>query len=408
MVIRPDAYQYHFSSRPEERTLAQSFGEAFDITYGDRFHEYSFWFANPQEHACERFGLNNEVLVLYSSHSKVDGRALRTIRSIQADSRFTYRLDPILILLIHRSDPERTKEFLYANEQERVIVPFHAEELLDSSRGDIFVRRRLAEFFGDKDLFGITSPITNDKYFFGRRNLVQDLVARSTVQAQNSGVFGLRKTGKTSVLRAVERRVSRRAILVNYIDCHNPGIYRVRWWQMLQNIVEGLRGDLARRLKGAVNIRPQYSETNAGTRFINDIQNLLSVGNLTRIVIALDEIEYITPKISGQPSQHWDNDAIPFWQTIRATHQTTNGGLVFIVAGVNPSCVQEARFGEMPNPIFQLALPHFLEPFERRAVRDMVRLIGRYSGLRFNEEVYEYLRAKFGGHPFSIRIACSG
>lgn len=88
---------------------------------------------------------------------------MRVIRDIQKDGRFEHRLDPVLALLIHRSDPERTKEFLYANEQDRVVVPFHTTELFDTSRGSIFVRRRMAEFIGDKDLFGVTSPITTDK-----------------------------------------------------------------------------------------------------------------------------------------------------------------------------------------------------------------------------------------------------
>lgn len=37
----------------------------------------------------------------------------------------------------------------------------------------------------------------------------------------------------------------------------------------------------------------------------------------------------------------------------------------------------------------------------------MVRLIERYSDLKFEEEVDKYLREKFGGHPFLIRTACS-
>ena len=69
-----EAYEYHFVSRPEERTLAQSLGEAFDITYGDQSKGYSFWFADPHEHVCERFGLRDEVLVLYSAHDVIHRR----------------------------------------------------------------------------------------------------------------------------------------------------------------------------------------------------------------------------------------------------------------------------------------------------------------------------------------------
>ena len=81
--------------------------------------------------------------------------------------------------------------------------------------------------------------------------------------------------------------------------------------------------------------------------------------------------------------------------------------MIFIVAGVNPAAVEETRFNNTPNPIFQLALPYFLEPFDRKGVREMVRTLGRYAGAKFEETVFDHLTEKFGGHPYLIRIACS-
>ena len=37
----------------------------------------------------------------------------------------------------------------------------------------------------------------------------------------------------------------------------------------------------------------------------------------------------------------------------------------------------------------------------------MVRTLGRYAGVKFKEEIYDYLTNTFGGHPFLIRMACS-
>lgn len=37
----------------------------------------------------------------------------------------------------------------------------------------------------------------------------------------------------------------------------------------------------------------------------------------------------------------------------------------------------------------------------------MVRTLGRYAGLKFEEDVYGYLQKVYGGHPFLIRVACS-
>ena len=121
----------------------------------------------------------------------------------------------------------------------------------------------------------------------------------------------------------------------------------------------------------------------------------------------LDEVEYITPGLSGALGKHWDHDFLPFWQCIRAAHQETHGQVSFIVAGVNPACVDKPHFEGTPNPLFQLASPQYLEPLDVGAVREMVRSIGRYSGLRFGESVFAHLKDTYGGHPYLIRIACS-
>lgn len=407
MGIRDEAYDIHFSKLPDENDLAQRLDEAFDISFGDQHRELSFWIADPKPHTRERFGLRHDgVLVVYSKYSSTDARVLRTVNEISDDPRYRHRLDPVLSLLIHCGDPAATID-LIRSDPDRVIVPFTSNELRDPGKGTLFVRLRIASHFGDIDLFGMSSPLISDRYFFGRDDLVQEIVVRATSRNENSGLFGLRKTGKTSILRAVERRISGRPILVEYIDCHNPGIHAARWWQVLENIVERLVARLSRTRRRNARVTLQYSEVNAGIRFSSDIQSIAADGELEHVLLMFDEVEFITPQISGELSRHWDKDFVPFWQTIRSVHQETLGNLVFLVAGVNPRCVQEPRFADLPNPIFQLAPPYFLEPFTRGDVRNMVRSIGRYSGLNFDERVYDYLSSRYGGHPFLIRIVCS-
>ena len=253
----------------------------------------------------------------------------------------------------------------------------------------------------------MNSPITSDKYFFGRNELVQALVNRTIVNRENSGVFGLRKTGKTSVLRAVQRRLEGHSLLSEYIECANPGIHAARWWEVLENLIERCSDTLKREFRRNAQTRDNYTPSNAGSRFSSDIKAILQAGQLDQILLMFDEIEFITYGLSGALGQHWDSDFVPFWQTIRSTHQETQGRLVFLVAGVNPACVETSHFGGIQNPIFQLTAPHYLEPFTVAQTRDMVRSIGRYTGLKFEEQIYTYLQESYGGHPFLIRIACS-
>lgn len=405
MGIANDALKY-FTMSKDELELAKKLDEVFDITFRNTFGDKSFWIGDPKPNIKERFGLQQEVLIIFSEHSKTDARVLTTIENIIRNPDFKYRLDKVLFLLIHNGNQEETEKLLSVS-VDRIIVPITIEELNDPSRGALFLRSKIAESIGSIDLFGMTSPITSDKYFFGRNTLVQSLISRTTVQKQNSGLFGLRKTGKTSVLRALQRRLEDKPVLVEYFECSNPGIHSGRWWQVLENIIEKCIDTIKRDFKKQCIIKTNYNQSNAGSRFTSNIKGILKEAKLQQIVFMLDEIEFITHGLSGALGQHWDNDFVPFWQTIRSTHQETQGQLVFLVAGVNPACVERSHFQKTQNPIFQLALPHYLEPFKKDLVREMVRTIGKYSGLKFHEDVYPFLQSTYGGHPFLIRIACS-
>jgi hypothetical protein len=406
MAIKPEAMDIHFAARPDESELARLLDEAFDVTSGTTLGQQSIWIADPKQHVRERFGLQHEVLVVYSPHQTTDARTLTAIEQISRDPSFRHRIDKVIVLLIHRGDREQTED-LAKTDLDRLIIPIQVDELRDPGRGTIFLRRRIASRTGEIDLFGKSSPISADRYFFGRNDLVQSLAARITSQGENGGLFGLRKTGKTSVLKAIQRRVSDRPVVAAYMDCSSPGVHSARWWEALEGIAERLAETVSKRFGVAPKLRLDYSLSNAGLRFAADISMLINEAPAERLTIMLDEVEYITPGIAGALGQHWDGDFVPFWQTIRATHQELDGRFTFIVAGVNPACVQEPRIGHVPNPIFQLGQPHYLEPFTIPAVREMVRTLGRYSGLRFEEDVYGYLQSTYGGHPFLIRIACS-
>jgi hypothetical protein len=401
--IHAEADDIFFSNHPRQRPLALALGEAFDITYGREQGNLSVWLADPDAHARERFGLTREIVVVYSGHHQTDARALTAIDAICSEAALRNRVDQTLALLVHCGDQEQTEALLTPTEADsesrgdRVVVPIQATALSDAGRGDMFVRSAIARALGGTDLFGMSSPVTTERYFFGRQELVRAITSRTLIHHQNSGLFGLRKTGKTSVLFAAQRGFQQRPVVSEYIDCHNPGFHSRRWWDVLEQISNRCApGERVER----------YTPESAGELFVAEIRQRLKEG-AEAIVVMLDEVEYITQGLSGTLGAHWDADFVPFWQTIRATHQETQGRFCFIVAGVNPASVEKSHFGDVPNPVFQLAMPHYLDPLPVDAVRSMVRTIGRYSGLQFDEPVYRFLQETYGGHPYLIRIACS-
>jgi hypothetical protein len=406
MTIKVEADKAYFANRERQRELATHLGEAFDVTFGDLHGELAFWLLEAQPHTKERFGLNQEVLLIYSSHAKTDARVLTAIENIFRMPKFKHRVEKLLCLVVHNG-PGAEAEDLAKTQTDRIIVQIPAAELLDPNRGTLFVRSKIANAIGSIDLFGMSSPITSDKYFFGRDELVQALISKIYSRRENAGLFGLRKTGKTSVLFAMQRRLSDQNIHLEYIDCQNPGLHGARWWQVLEHLRTRLGSILSKEMKQELAPKDAYAADQAGTTFLLDMKLILKLSKLSQLAVMFDEVEYITHGLSGALGKHWDLDFLPLWQTLRSVHQETQGAFCFIVAGVNPACVEKSHFGVTPNPIFQLATPHYLEPLSANSVRSMVRTIGRYAGLNFQEETHSYLREIHGGHPYLIRIACS-
>lgn len=406
MAVKAEVERGYFAGRKKQSDLAVRLDEAFDVTFADLHGQLAFWLAEPHLHTKERFGLQQEILVIYSTHPTTDARVFTTIENICRMPQFKHRVDKVFCLLIHNGDQTQVEE-LVRSHTERIVVPIHADDLMNPDRGGVFVRSRIAKALGALDLFGMSSPLRSDEYFFGREELVQNLISRSHIRRENSGLFGLRKTGKTSVLFAVQRRLADRNMLVEYFDCQNPGLHGARWWQVLNNIASRCGQILPAAERKDFAGRGTYTSETAGITFADDIKKLLEASNRSQIIIMLDEVEYITHGLSGALGQHWDVDFVPLWQTVRSVHQETQGAFCFVVAGVNPACVEKSHFGVTPNPIFQLAIPHYLEPLTVESVRGMIRRIGRHMGLRFEENTYGYLQETYGGHPYLIRTACS-
>lgn len=257
-----------------QESIALKLDEGFTVTFGRTHGDLSKWLLEPKPHLAERFGFAKELLAIYSRHKRTDARVLTAIENIARDPEFKHRIDRAVVLLIHSGDPDETRTLL-REKLDWIIVPIHVTDLLASHRGDLFLRSQIAAAIGAIDLFAMSSPITDDKYFFGRDDLVQQLITRSVEQNESSGLFGLRKTGKTSVLFALKRRLASTDSVVEYLDCQNPGIHAARWWEVLTAISGRLLSSLRER-KRTTTLRSPYSANNAGSLFLIDIRSLLA------------------------------------------------------------------------------------------------------------------------------------
>jgi hypothetical protein len=213
------------------------------------------------------------------------------------------------------------------------------------------------------------------------------------------------------VLFAVTRRCAQRNMgTAVYLNIQDPGRYKARWYELLQEIVSEVARsiglDLADRLKVKA-LGRTYTESTASSWFKSDIRSMQRHFPQRRLLLCLDELEWIS--FGGlSPAAHWDSDFLPFWQTLRALHQDTQGEICYLVAGVNPHPVEEPKVpGGFDNPLFGTIGSRYLPAFSEPQVREMIQTLGRHMGLRASESFCSLMSEVYGGHPFLIRLACA-
>jgi hypothetical protein len=298
----------------------------------------------------------------------------------------------------------------------RVVIPFCYEDFFQETQKESIWEKFHRRFRG-QDLFGYQDALLDDWSFFGReqeiRSLYEDYYA-----GKNSGVFGLRKTGKTSALYALMRQIRVSGRYAFYFDCSAPSIYQKRWWELIGYIGERVLNECDHRRilnKSAKINRSKYSfeQTNADQTLQELLAEAADELKEQRFLFIFDEVEKITYGLSSET--HWqgdrgEQDFLKFWQTIRSISQHHPNLMGYIVAGVNPK-ILEMRFVNhqaADNPIFTGGVNSvYLSGFSRLEIQEMVSGIAGLMGVNFSEEMYGLLWTEYGGHPFLTRQACS-
>jgi len=324
---------------------------------------------------------------------------MQAAEQIITDDPARGRVDKTAFIIVSEATNARewVTAYLASNPQWRIPIVINADELR-AARGDTwFIRNQLTQQLFSRDLFDYQLPLNNDLYFFGRDRIIaeySDAIKRS----QNRGIFGLRKTGKTSVLYKLHRLAAQELIGgVFYYDCKLPSIRSQTWDELLKSIID----DVSNFYNISVRGKSVFDKKKISATFLKTISRTPQ-GKTT--VLIFDEIEYISPLTTLDV--HWSQDFIPMWQTIWAA-QSQIRRLSTIIAGVNPTVVEKDVFDGIQNPMFGIIRPTYLIGFERDDVRSMINHLGRRMGLKFESDCIEYLYDRYGGHPLLTRMACS-
>jgi len=404
----PSFNDSHFNN--EEKKILSKLINDFYLTNGGGIIElgltskYKYCLFKPTSNYQELFNIEKEIIILFSEYENFEPRTLDAYDEIIKNNQ-DFRIEKICSLLISKDNKIEDKiNNLIATEPEyQVIIPFSYNELL-GIKDNFYIRNKFKKYFYSRDLFAFNSPLKRDLYFFGRTDLIHKIVSRYRSN-ENSGLFGLRKTGKTSIIFGIQRNINRIGEKSVFIDCQNPSFHKKRWYLALNYIINQIK--IQNNISVKLNDKHKYTEEYAAEAFEKDFIRISKKINNKSILIIFDEIEHITPKISI--SDHWKDgdDFILFWQTLRSIYQKNNYLFRYLIVGTNPKSIELPTINGIDNPIYNQVPYQYIDPFTVQDTRTMVRKLGKIMGLKFDEEIYSKLTEDFGGHPFLIRNVCS-
>ncbi len=393
----------------EEQSIIRKLSSELFVTTGGRItllkSEYRYFLVKPTPVFSEMFNIDRELLCVFSPYEVFEPRTLDAFSSAQ-DSLPDLRVETVCKILISKDKEISAKieSLLKVDPEQPIVIPFNYNEL-NGTYDSYFLRNRFVNHFYSRDLFSFLSPLKKDLYFFGRSDLIQKLTSRHR-SGEHTGLFGLRKSGKTSIVYAMERHLNHNNENVVSIDCESPSIHKLRWNELLLKLVKLFKKEKKSKVK--IDESPnRYTEKYAADNFEKDIIKIFNSKKKSRTLFIFDEIERISPRTGS--SDHWaqGDDFLYFWQTLRGFYQRNTEVYTYLLVGTNPNAVEQPMIGKHENPLFASIPSQYVPSFTVKQVRQMVRKLGRYMGMQFDELIYAKLADDYGGHPFLIRQICS-
>ena len=260
-----------------------------------------------------RFGFTREVPVLYYPFSDLQIRQIDGIEKNLADHLPTDRRSVSSAEIFIWSDDTRLSDKLaHWSSPTRVLIPLPNQAAISSNDPIAHFINTLANKLTSRDLYSIRGYVTGEQ-FFGRSAELQFL-SDCIKSREVVGVFGLRKTGKTSLLHEVIRANRREFISSNPIE-----VIIYQDLEYLPSVADDPVPDLIQDI--ADNLRKALKEHGLRTLELTELPRAASLSDFRRaldallekiegeasITVVLDEIEYLCP-----PNPIGDTSSEPF------------------------------------------------------------------------------------------------
>ena len=407
-----DLNKPEYGLNEEEKKIIRNISKIFYVTHIGNISfansSYRYCYIKAAERYQTLFHFDKEIVVVFSDFITFEPRCIDAFPAILKSAYSKLRLEKVVqVLICHDNEVcKKIKQHLKDNNLNQIVIPFSYEDLLDHNFNKEKIEDRFKEWLFDVDLFADKQPITDDSFFFGRRDFVNDITDKCK-NGTHSGVFGLRRSGKTSILYAVQRALTAQEYKSIFLPCGTLSTFE--WKNALSYIVEAVYSSFNKERLNEYD----YNNETVATYFENEMNEIFKNYDLP-LTLMFDEIEAITFNNKGsKTSNEWinGNNYINFWSVIKGYYSKYPKRISILVAGTNPMINEISFVRDVPNPMYETLSKtnqgSYLKPFSLDDTIIMVKTLGNYIGLNFKKEIISSLYNDCGGHPYLIRMACS-
>ena len=242
---------------------------------------------------AEMFDVPLEIQLVYVEYETVEPRLLE---QLQQRIRKDARVDPGLVA-VASLDPN-VGQMARRRRGEFAVIDLTLGSL-GADTPD--VRQRMADVLTSVDHYDITSPIKDPGGFFGRRSEF-DQIMSALDRGQSTGIFGLRKTGKTSLLNYVRGRridASRPVVWVDISGLNGADDFRRRLveaaYKAWASVASPTASNSRLRLKTVDNNGdPKGTPETLRSYWLRDLEQISErIG--ARLEVFIDEIDQANP-----------------------------------------------------------------------------------------------------------------
>ena len=180
--IKHDVKTQHLRIYTGEEDVLKAVTQHFDVNYGRRIQAagtaLSAYLIEPDKFMLHSFGFSDELLLVLSDFGDLQPRTMQAIEQIYSEQPFKARANPLAYLIVSKAESvvEFVTAYLVDHPQSRTPIPVHWQEIESKDRDKWYLRNKLSATLFARDLFDYQLPLDEDLYFFGRTNIVNDLV----------------------------------------------------------------------------------------------------------------------------------------------------------------------------------------------------------------------------------------